>query len=114
MTFGTKKPIREDLLERLHPILVKYKDNLTILDWDVQLQTFTRTVGNGQPQLINAWGLVVITTGGLLGKENYISYVWTFGETPQVPDDRELIASVQETFRRIRIMQARQLQQSPN
>lgn len=111
MSFGDSTPIREELLEQVHPLLDEFRGKVTVLAYDVQLQTWITPLPNGAPQMINAWCVVVIAAGALLGPSNYISYVWTFGQTPQVPDHATVRDGIRETFNRIRIMQTRQLQQ---
>lgn len=116
MSFGNNTAIREDLLTRVHPLLVEHKGKIVVLEYDIQMQTWMNSPGTPNAVMINAWSLIVITTGALLGPQNYLSYVWTFGESPQVPDDTVLKQAVREVFGRIGLMQTRQLQmqQPPN
>ncbi len=112
MSFGDKKTIREELLARIHPLLVELKDKLVVLQWDVALQTWLANPGTPNAIMLNAYGLVVITTGALLGPDYHISFVWTFGDRPVPPTDAELRAGIRQLFMRIRTMQARQLQEN--
>lgn len=107
MSFGNLVPIREDLLARAHPLIEKHKGSHVVLEYDVQLQTWP--IGAPTPQLVNAWCLIVIVTGALLGPANYLSYTYTLGENPQVPDDRTLDTAVQDLFKRLGVMKMQQL-----
>lgn len=113
MAYGDETPIRESLLARYVPLIEKLKGNNTVIEYDVQMQTWMQPTASGAPTMINAWALVVTCLGALVGPDNYLSYVWTLGNTPHPPDDRILEASCREMFQRIGIMKMRQLQQGP-
>lgn len=108
MSYADRTPIREGLLERVAPLIGEHKGTLVVLDYDIQLQTWQPP--GAQAQMINSWCLVVLTLGALVGEENYLSYVWTFGQTPHVPNDRVLTEAVRQTFQRLHLMKQRQLQ----
>ena len=108
MTYDTKTPIREDLLRRIEPLIDRLKGQLVVLHYDVQLQTWPAT--NPQPHLVNTWCFVIITRGALLGDANHLSYVWSFGTDPQVPNDTALEEAVRQVFQRLGMMKLRQMQ----
>lgn len=111
MAYGNHIPIRESLLERVPSLIEKHKGKLVVVEYDIQLQTWTV-----RQQTINAWALIVETLGALVGDEHHLTYVWTFGSDPRPPSDTVLRDGIRECFRRLGIMQVRQLQtqQSPN
>lgn len=109
MAYGDEVPIREDLLAKLPALIEAHKGKLTVINYDVQMQTWAQ--GGAQPQLVNAWCLILVTLGALLGPQHYLSYVWTFHPTtPIPPNDRTLKDGVINAFRELGIMQVRQLQ----
>lgn len=109
MSYETQVPIREELISRVVPLIDKHKGSITVLGYDIQLQSFMQQGSNGTV-LVNTWCLIITALGALVGPSNYLSYTYTFGTDPQVPDDRSLEAYVKETMQRIGIMQVRQLQ----
>jgi hypothetical protein len=115
MAYGNEIPIRESILVRFYQLIDKHKGNLTVVEYDVQMQTWMQppqAIGQ-PPTMINCWCLVVLCLGALLGPDNYLSYVWTLGHTPQVPSDTLLEESCREMFQRIGIMKMQQLQRGP-
>lgn len=106
--YGERKAIREDLLERIWPILEQYRNGLIIREYDIALRTWAVQTPTGTHEL-NSYALIVVINGALVGKEHFISFVWTFGADPQSPDDAELHVVVPELFRRLRTMQQQQL-----
>lgn len=108
MSYADKTPIRESLLSRVEPLIDQLKGNVVVLEYDVQLQSWP--VGGGNPQLVSSWCLVILALGALVGEENYLSFIWTFGTTPQVPNDHALKDAVRQCFQRLGLMRMRQLQ----
>jgi hypothetical protein len=109
MSYGNRIPVRESLLDRLVPLLDAHKGNLVVLEYDVQLKTVT--VGSPpNVQTHDSWCVVLIVAGALIGEENRLSYVWNFGMSPQVPDDRAFTDGIREALRRLGLMRTKQLQ----
>jgi hypothetical protein len=108
MSFGNKLPIREQLLEDAYPLLEELKGSQILIEYDIQLRSWEQ-----QGQYLNAWALICICKGALLGDENNISFVWTFGVHPQPPNQATLRASIRDMFTRIGMMRMKQLQQGP-
>lgn len=108
MTYADKTAIREDLLAKLVPLIERLRGTLSVLHYDVQMQTWPTPPPN--VNLVNTYCLVVITRGALLGEENNLSYVWSFGNYPHVPNDTALEEAVRQTFQRIGLMKLRQMQ----
>jgi hypothetical protein len=109
VSFGNAKPIREDLLERCYPVLEELKGTLVVLEYDIQMRSWEQ-----EGMYLNAWALVCICKGALLGDDNNLVFVWTFGQTPAIPNDLTLRASIRDMFSRIGIMRTRQLQARPD
>ena len=105
MAFGNQIPIREELLERVYPLLEKHRGKIVTLGYDIQLQTVPM---NGN--ISYSWVLIVLASGALLGPQHYLSYTYTLGQTPQVPDDRILEAAVRDLYSKLSIMQVQQVQ----
>jgi hypothetical protein len=102
--------IREALLNRVYPIIERLKGNMSIIGYDIQLQSFTQAGPTGNPVLINTYCLVINTLGAILGEENHLSYTFTFDQSPKAPNDIQLEQYVKETLQRLGIMRVRQLQ----
>lgn len=105
VAFGNQVAIREELLERVYPLLEKHRGKIVTLGYDIQLQTLPM-----QGNVSYSWVLIVLCSGALIGPQHYLSYTYTLGQNPQVPDDRTLEAAVIETYSRLGIMQVRQVQ----
>lgn len=105
MAFGNQVPIREELLERVYPLLEKHRGRVTTLGYDIQLQTIPL---NGNVSY--SWVLIVTCAGALLGPQNYLSYSYTLGQNPQPPDDTVLDAAVRDLYTKLSLMLTRQLQ----
>lgn len=109
MTYGTRTPIRDELLERCYPLLEELKGSLVVVEYDIQMRTWQQ-----QGTYLNAYALVCVCKGALLGDDNNLQFVWTFGQTPQSPNVVTLRTSIREMFQRIAMMRTRQLQTKPN
>lgn len=109
MSFEDNVTISEQLRKRVRPIVNKHRGSVHVRDYDIVLKGFIAKDDSGTAIGCNAWALVVIVNGALVGPQHYISFVWTFGRTPAIPDDRALETGVREMFQRIRGMQSRQL-----
>lgn len=109
MSFGNRIAIREGLLERCYPLLEELKGSLVVVEYDIQLRTWEQ-----EGMYLNAYALVCICKGALLGDDNNLKFVWTFGQTPDIPNDITLRACIRDMFARIGIMRMRQLQQKPS
>lgn len=107
MSYADKKPIRESLLERVPPFIEQHKGGLTILEYDIQLQSFPM-----QGNLVNSYCFILTCLGALVGEANYLSYTFTFRQDPHPPNDRDLDIAVRETCSRLGLMKMRQLQQA--
>ena len=109
MSFGNKIAIREELLERCYPLLEELKGSLVVVEYDIAMRTWEQ-----DGMFLNAYALVCICKGALLGDDNNLKFVWTFGYEPQPPNEITLRASIKDMFSRIGIMRMRQLQQGPS
>ena len=109
MSYGTRTPIREDLLERVHPLLEELKGSLVIVEYDIAMRSWMQ-----EGMYLNAYALVCVCKGALLGDDNNLQFVWTFGHNPQPPNDITLRASIRDMFQRIGLMRTRQLQTKPD
>ena len=105
MAFGDKVPVREYLLEKVWPLIDKYKGRLVVLDYDVTMQTLP-----GQGGFANVWAVVVLTRGALIGPQHYLSYVYTLTQTPQLPTDEVLDRAISDCCAKLSLMLTRQLQ----
>lgn len=106
-------PIREQLLEAVVPFIDKHKATVTVIGYDIQLQTWIAPTPTGQT-MINSYALILTALGALVGRKNYLSYVYTFGNDPQPPDDRTLEEAVRQAVQQLGMMKVRQLQQGPH
>ena len=108
VSFDDETPIREVLLSDTRAVIAKHKGKHTVVEWDVQLQTWPDRGGT----LINAWCVIITVVGALIGRTNYLSYTWTFQPPdPKSPTDNAIEEGVVEAFKRLSMMQVRQLQQ---
>lgn len=105
MSYGNQVPIRESLLERIHPLIEKHKGRLVVLDYDVVMQSLA-----GQGGIANVWAFVVLTHGALIGPQHYLSYVYTMTQSPQIPTDEVLDKAVSDCCTKLSLMLTRQLQ----
>jgi hypothetical protein len=111
VSYDDEIPIREDLLTEALACIAKHKGKHVVLKYDIAFQTWT----DGAGSITNAWALVLVVNGALLGRAHWLSYTWTFQPpNPIPPDERDIDLQVAEAFKRLSLMQVRQLQtQSP-
>jgi hypothetical protein len=109
MSLEDQTPIRDVLLKRVIPLLKEFRGSIHVRDYEIVLKSWNVPAPSGATIECNAWALIVITNGALIGAKHYISFVWTFGNSPQVPDDSTLRQGIKEMFQRIRMMQQKQL-----
>jgi uncharacterized protein Veg len=99
--------MRTELLAEIRADIAKHKGKHVVLKYDVCFQTWANQDGS----ITNAWALVLVVAGALVGRTNWLSYTWTFQPpNPIPPDERDIDLQVAETFKRLSLMQVRQLQ----
>jgi len=113
MSFGNESAIREDLLTRVVPYIEKHRSTITVIGYDIQLQTWVQPTATGNT-MINTYCLILLSTGGLVGEEHHCTFVYTFGNEPKPPNDRDLEEAVKHSIGRLGIMRLRQIQQGAN
>ena len=109
MSFSDQRTIRQDIADKLWPLLDKHHGVHNVLSYDVGLQSLPQANG----QMVVVWCIVICASGALIGPEYSLSYVYTFqGGTPQMPSDLDLEKAVRHVFQQLTLMKNRQLQQA--
>jgi hypothetical protein len=104
VTYASKTRITNDIIRDLSPIIERHRDKLIVTEYDVI--TLSKQVGS---DIGFTYALVTVVVGALLGRENWLQYVFAFGPTVGAPDARTLEQAVSESCDRLRTMQVLQL-----